>query len=265
ATLSTFGISECRLKRKLRILAEPEPSMILLREEFMRDARYGWLLAACMMLGVAIISMTALAGEPAKDDSALYKAAAAAVAKGNTEKTKMLGFSIIKTAFTEVPREGAVLVGFDLGIGKFVNIECIHAIRAVYRTAIGEVSYGEHGLFKDKQGPGKQVVKSKVTRTVSVRARPGYAVGALTLRPELNINGLAVIFMRIDGTALDPNRSYTSEWIGDRTGGSESTISGVGAPVIGIFGNEGPEHVMALGLVRMEQPEPPATVQPPPA
>jgi hypothetical protein len=208
---------------------------------------------------------TAFADEPAAKDAAIYDAAARAVAKGWTDKTRMVGFSIVKTAFTEVPREGAVLVGFDLGIGNFMDIENIYAIRAVYRTADGEVSnFGEHGLFKDKRGPGKKVYKSKVTHTVRVRARPGYAVGAVTLRTGLNINGLSVTFMRIDGTALDPGRSYMSEWVGDRTGGSESTVTGDGAPIVGVFGNEDAEHVMALGLIYLQRPGQSAPAAEPP-
>jgi hypothetical protein len=214
------------------------------------------------MLTVAFLfalGTQAAAGEPDPAGAAIYDAAARATAKGWTDKTKMLGFSIVKTAFTEVPREGAVLVGFDLGIGKFLDIENIYALRAVYRTADGEVSsFGEHGLFKDKRGLGKKVVKTKVTHTVRLRARPGYAVGSLTLRSGLNINGLSVTFMRINGTALDPRQSYESEWVADRTGGSESTVTSNGAPIVGVFGNEGPDHVMALGLIYMQRPGEPA-------
>src|SRR5262249_19656990 len=103
-------------------------------------------IAAMLILG----SRPLAAAGPENGEAALYQAAATAIAKGQTEKTRMLGFSIIKTSFTELPTEGAVLVGFDLGIGKFLDIDNIYAIRAVYRTANGEASYGEHGLFKDK-------------------------------------------------------------------------------------------------------------------
>jgi hypothetical protein len=64
--------------------------------------------------------------------------------------------------------------------------------------------------------------------------------------------------MRIVGAALDPRQAYASEWVGDRTGGSESTVSGNGAPIIGVFGNEDTEHVMALGLIYLQRPGQPA-------
>lgn len=254
-----------RAERGSGIQAGPDTTVTCRGEEFMRGARRasGRWVAIAGVAAMLALGQRSIAADPAKGEAALYEAAAAAAARGNTEKTKMLGFGIIKTAFTEVPREGAVLVGFDLGVGKFLNIDTIYAIRAVFRAADGEASYTEQGLFKDKRGSGKHVTKSKVTRTVRVRARPGYAVGGVTLRTGLNINGLAVIFMRIDGTKLDPNRSYLSEWVGDRTGGSEATISGLGAPVIGVFGNKDADHVMALGLVCLQQPERPVAVQPP--
>jgi hypothetical protein len=206
-------------------------------------------------LAVALLVVSALptrALEPGPAEGTIYDAAARAVAKGWTHKTKMLGFGIVKTEFTEVPRDGAVLVGFDLGIGKFMNIDVIYAVRAVYRAANGEISVGEHGLFRTKDGSSKKEIKTKVTRTVRLRARPGYAVSGITVRSGLLINGLSATFMRIDGTSLDPQQSYESEWVGDRTGGSEHSVRGDGDPVIGIFGNKEADHIMALGLVTMQ-------------
>jgi hypothetical protein len=203
---------------------------------------------------------TAHADGPA-DAKAIYEAAAMATTKGWTEKTKMVGFSIMKTPFTEVPREGAVLVGFDLGLGKFMEDENIYALRAIYRTADGgEASYGEHGLFKDKHGPGKKVIKSKVKRIERLRAPQGYAVGSVTLRTGLNIDAMLLTYMRINGKALDPRDTHASEWAGNRNGGGEATLSGDGAPIVGVFGNEDAEHVMALGLVSMQRPSRPKPV-----
>jgi hypothetical protein len=203
------------------------------------------------------------AADQKEDNKAIYAAAENAISRRLVDKTRMLGFGIEKAVFSELPPEGAILVGFDLGIGNFMDIETIYALRAVYRTEDGEASYGEHGLFKDKHTTGKRVIKSKVLRTMRVRARPGYAVGGLTIRSGLNINGLSIMFMRINGATLDPRQTYESDWIGDRTGGSEASISGDGAPVVGVFGNKDQDHVIALGLTYIRQPRREAT--PPPA
>jgi hypothetical protein len=184
------------------------------------------------------------AAEPGKQAAPIFAAVRAALAKGEVQKTDLRGFALTKEAFHELPREGALLVGFDVGVGKFIAIENIYALRPVYRTAGGETIYGEHGLFEDQ--PGQK--KSKVLRTVQLRAPEGYAVGSVTLRTGLNINGLSLTYLRINGSTLDPSQAYASEWVGDRTGGTESTISGDGAPVVGVFGKKDDVHVSALGL-----------------
>jgi hypothetical protein len=179
------------------------------------------------------------AGEPPTKPVSLYDAIEAAVAAGRLEQTRMLGFGITRIAFREVVPECAILVGFDLGLGKFMDIDSVYAIRPVYRSAQGETSYGEYGLFTNKRVPGTtKRIKSEVTHTVRVRAQKGFAVGGLTIRSGLNINGLSVTFHRISGTSLDPRQAYTSEWVGDRTGGSEASLSSKGAPVVGVFGNQ---------------------------
>ena len=103
-------------------------------------------------------------------------------------------------------------------------------------------------------------------RTVHIQARPGYAVGGLTVRSGLNINGLCVTFMKIDGNALDPNQSYVSDWVGDRTGGGEASVDGNGAPVIGVVGSQDDEKATALGLIYATAPaaafDPPAPARP---
>jgi hypothetical protein len=216
----------------------------------MRFCRSGLQSTAAVLVGVMTVSAVQ-AVEPGKSTTTIYNAAERAVAKGNTEKTRMVGFSIINTEFTEVPRDGAILIGFDLGLGK--DNEAIYAIRPVYRTAAGEITGAEQGLFRTKDGSSKKEIKTKVVRTVSLRARQGYAVGAITLRTGLSIHGMSVKFMAIKGTSLDPRQSYDSEWIGD-SATSGTTLTGKGAPIVGIHGNKGKDAIVALGLITMQPP-----------
>jgi hypothetical protein len=51
--------------------------------------------------------------------------------------------------------------------------------------------------------------------------------------------------------------------VGDRTGGGEWSVSGKGAPVVGVFGSADDEHISALGLIFAPIPVVPA--DPPPA
>jgi hypothetical protein len=190
-----------------------------------------------------------------KEAPPLSAALGAAVRQGQVEKSRLLGFALSKQSFEDLPRGGGILVGFDLGIGKFVNIETIYAIRPVYRIEDMEVSGGEHGLFVNKV-EGKKTHKTKVLRTVKLRARPGYAVGSVTMRTGLNINGLTVTFMRIEGNTLNPDHYYRSDWVGDQSGGNEGTLSSDGAPIVGVYGNKDDDHVTAFGLIYAKDLEP---------
>jgi hypothetical protein len=211
-----------------------------------------------------LLSAVPSAGDgPANKTVSIFKAAEAAVDARRVERSKPLGFHNSRGLFTELPADGAVLVGFDVGIGKFLNIETVYALRPIYRTALGEKSGQEHGLFYGQRRVGRQTYKSKVLRRVRVVARTGYAVGGITIRSGLNINGFELTFMRISGRALDPEQSYTSDWVGDRTGGGERSLSGDGAAVVGVHGSQDVEHISSLGLIYM--PVPPAEAEAPAA
>jgi hypothetical protein len=216
------------------------------------DKRGGWLAA----LATAVFLAGSLAAaEPDKSPAPIFAAVKTAIAKGEIEQTELRGFTLTKDSFQELPREGALLIGFDLGVGKFLAIENIFALRAVYRTARGEVIYGEHGLFNNE--PGQQPQRSNVSRTVQLRAPEGYAVGSVNLRTGLNINGLSLTYLRINGTTLDPGQATTSEWVGDQTGCAETTLDGDGAPVVGVLGKKDDVHISALGLICLRKPPEP--------
>jgi hypothetical protein len=214
-------------------------------------------LGAAALAGAAMLFASAgaaRADDPADEDS-IFTAAQKAVANNRIKQTRAVGFSIENHLFSEMLPEGAILVGFDLGVGK--DGEAIYAIRPVYRTEKGEVTGEEQGMFKDKWAGAKKLVKSRVARTVTIRAKPGYAVGGVTIRSSLNILGLSATFMRINGKTLDPEQSYTSDWVGDR-GGRGTYVGSDGGPVVGIHGNKNEIAVIALGLNYMTPPKPSA-------
>ena len=88
-----------------------------------------------------------------------------------------------------------------------------------------------------------------------IRAPEGYAVGSITVRHGLYIDGLKLTFQRIKGNALDTNDTAGSDWIGNSKGGHlEKTIGGNGAPIVGIFGNKDDRRVLALGVYQLPAP-----------
>ncbi|HET6879304.1 MAG TPA: hypothetical protein VFI31_04085 [Pirellulales bacterium] len=71
-------------------------------------------------------------------------------------------------------------------------------------------------------------------------ARDGYAVGAARINTYTYVDALQLVFMRIkpDGQ-LDPDDSYTSDWLGVRGAGNTYVLTGNGMPVIGIYSRTG--------------------------
>src|SRR5262245_35133968 len=103
----------------------------------LRGMGIGLALVGILVLGPGVSS----ADPPGIEPDSVFIAARAAVANGQVEKSPMLGFSIMKTPFEQLPPEGAVLVGFDLGLGKDLRDgEVIYSLRPVFQTATGEIS-----------------------------------------------------------------------------------------------------------------------------
>jgi serine/threonine protein kinase len=168
-------------------------------------------------------------------DPAVQAVVRDAVQKKNYTKTNIVGFPFA-AEFTEVPPEGALLIGLEFGIGRWEPNNVIHSIRAIYLSEKGE-SLGEvHG--------------KPTERLMIVKAKPGYAVGAVSLNTHLLIDGMRVTFMRIDRKYLDADQSYWEKvgTIGEKAG-EGTTIGGGGAMVIGICGKDDGRVCNAFGLV----------------
>ena len=159
----------------------------------------------------------------------------AAVVNGmNANRTQMMGSG--DKEFTEISPDSGVLIGFEVGFGEFFGNPVIHSLRPIYRTAQGEVTGTQYGTFDH----GQMVIKAK----------PGYAIGGLTVKAGLGIDGFSVTFMRMAGGVLVTADSYTSDWIGGKGGGRETTLAGTGACVPGIFGKTNSQNILTgFGLV----------------
>ncbi len=59
-----------------------------------------------------------------------------------------------------------------------------------------------------------------------VKAKPGYVVSSLTIRTTVFLTGLSLTYVKLDAGRLQPEDSYTSEWVGSMAGRSETS----GAP-----------------------------------
>ena len=81
-----------------------------------------------------------------------------------------------------------------------------------------------------------------------VVAKPEYQVVGLNVDSNEYVNAVQVVFARARGEVVDPNDTYTSDWLGVTTGRPPQTIGCDGRRVVGIFGRQG-LITNALGLM----------------
>ena len=79
---------------------------------------------------------------------------------------------------------------------------------------------------------------TNLARVTRLLARPGYAVGAMTVKAGANADGLSLTFMCVKGDRFDPGRRYQSPWIGDERPGGRTELGGNGKLVLGIIGTK---------------------------
>ena len=89
-----------------------------------------------------------------------------------------------------------------------------------------------------------------------LRAKDGYAVGAISGKANQWCHGFSLTFMKVkpDGT-LDPKDSYESEWVGYTSPKPIQKLGGDGTPVVGLAGKSNGQEVNGLGLLN-QVPEP---------
>jgi hypothetical protein len=139
------------------------------------------------------------------------------------------------TEFRDGAPAGGLLVGLEVGLGKFVNNDIVVAVRPIYRV-------GEKESFGEQHGTDtRQVVK--------VVAKPGYAVAAISVKTGLGVDGLSLTFMKVADGKLDAKDSYESEWVGGMGGGGPVKLGG-NQPVVGLAGKTNNKNdVTGLGLL----------------
>jgi hypothetical protein len=185
--------------------------------------------------------------EDEKTDS-LFTIAKSAVTDNEFGMTDMVGYGIEKTLFKELPRDGAVLIGFDVGVGKFTTDDMIYALRPIYLTAKGESSGKDIGKFG-----GNNAQKSSVKRIVQIKAKPGYAVASIRMQKGLFINSIRLVYRRLNGNTLSDDQAYASPWVGTHDDKEEHLLDGGGEPIIGVFGNRDEKQILALGIYHLPE------------
>jgi S1-C subfamily serine protease len=141
--------------------------------------------------------------------------------------------------FRELAPTGGVLMGLEVGVGKFFDNDVVRSLRPIFRV-------GDKETMGEWHGPtSREIVK----RRVRVVARPGYSVGAITAKTGLGLDGIGVTFMKLADGKLNKDDSYESEWIGGQGGGQPVRIGGDGSLVIGLRGKSRGDTLSGVGLM----------------
>ena len=126
--------------------------------------------------------------------------------------------------FRNVSPTGESVIGFRHSLGSWAGESALRQLDPLYS--------------RDARGVGE-----------AIWAREGYAVGGLNVDAGQFVNAVRIVFMRVTtDDRLDPSDSYTSEWIGQPTGGEPTSMGGTGARVTGVHGRRA-AILDAIGLV----------------
>lgn len=173
---------------------------------------------------------------PNPGELALLKRVEAAVKQKRTVDTDQLARG--RDKYRDVPEPGAVLVGLDIGLAKFVDSDIIGSIRPLYWSRDGVQEGAWHG-YDDRS-------------FIRLEAKPGYVVGGLKINSGLGICSLQVVFMRVADGRLNPRDQYESRRVGGDGGGENPPLAGDGSIVVGLHGqcsDDRRDGVSGLGLV----------------
>lgn len=156
---------------------------------------------------------------------------------GATGRTPTIYGGGFDAEFKDMAPEGGLLVGFEIGTSNVFNRDMIRSIKPIFRVGEKETVGMQHG--------------TDVKNVVTVKAKPGYAVGTIAAKHGLGFDGMSITFMKVttDGK-LDPKDSYESDFVGTDEKKNPTKINNVGGvPVIGIVGKSNDKDMTGMGLL----------------
>jgi hypothetical protein len=148
-------------------------------------------------------------------------------------RTKIVGGGKADPEFADEAPAGAILIGLEIGLSKAGSN--VKALRGIYRNDKGE----------EIKGPQYGALKGPV---VTLKAKEGYALGALTVNAGLWVDSISATFVRIKGDRLEASDSYQSDKVGGK-GGSPTILASDGIPIVGIQGRANKQGTTGIGLI----------------
>jgi hypothetical protein len=144
--------------------------------------------------------------------------------------TKAEGGFFARNEYRDVQSDGAILIGFEVGLGKVFNTDIINYLRPIWLGPKGErfgTAYGK-----------------KPASVTTVKAKDGYALAGVVVAGGGALEGICFTFMRKKGKSLDVTDAYTSDWFGEqrRKPSPNRLRAGDGSTVVGIHGKRFEDH-----------------------
>jgi hypothetical protein len=148
---------------------------------------------------------------------------ATALAPGLRETPPTGGF-FANINYRESRDDGAILVGFEVGLGRVPDTAVVTYLRPIWLTTKGEQFGTAYGRTRNP--------------VATVKARDGYAIGGVRIRGGGAIEGLCFTFMRRGEKHLLKDDYYISDWYGEQTRKlpANDLRRGDGGFVVGIHG-----------------------------
>jgi hypothetical protein len=146
------------------------------------------------------------------------------VLKPGLSQTTPEGGIFASVEYREYREDGAILIGFDVGLGEVPDTAVVTYLRPIWLTAKGE-----------QYGTAYGRTQNQIT---TVKARDGYAVGGIRIKGGGAIEGLCFTFMRRGEKHLIQDDFYISDWYGEQTRKppQEDLRRGDGHFAIGLYG-----------------------------
>jgi hypothetical protein len=140
--------------------------------------------------------------------------------------------------FRDLAPEHGLLVGMRVGYVNAFGGSKVGMVQPIYQV---ETAYIEGKVFG-----------AYIPTSVTVVAKPGYAIGAINIHAGLLVDSFQIVFAKFKNGKFETRDNYRSEWIGDTRGGGSKSVSGEGRPIIGIQGRSNGREINALGLLVFE-------------
>ncbi len=176
-------------------------------------------------------------GPPALLDAALAQRLKAAIDARTLQRLGPMGSTTRDTSkagdgWTDLPKTGSLLVGFEYVNGTWKNAPMVKALLPIFLTLAGIVSGKARG--------------GADTKFKTIKAKEGYAVSGLIVSPGAErLGGFQVIFAKIGS---EKPETYKSEWIAGELKEGAVTLGGDGKLGVGVFGLSGAD-VESIGLI----------------